>query len=349
MELIQLRYFVTIAETMSFTAAAELLHVSQPALSYQIKRLEVELGTLLFDRTSRRISLSPDGEVFLPLAQAVLYRADEAVRILQEHLGVEVGEVRVGCNPSVSTYLFPGVLAAFHKAYPRVRVEIVEGGDQELQQSVQQGALEFAIVTAPGSPRTLDVAPLGSEGLMIIAPLTHPLAGRDSIELGALAHEDFVLATNAFNLTTYTIDACRRAGFEPRVVYRAGSVEAVKNLVRQGLGVSIMPEMALKGSGKESLAVMTLDGGMERELNLILGKDRSITRAAEALMSQVRVSLGGLLRQPQPAETADAGPADASQAATSGTPAGTGDTSANGAPSRRSAARAPRKPRTAGA
>lgn len=307
MELIQLRYFVTIAETMSFTVAADILHVSQPALSYQIRRLENGLGTLLFDRSSRKIALSPDGEVFLPLAQSVLFRADEAVRILQEHLGVEVGEVRIGCNPSVSTYLCPAVLSVFHRAYPRVRVEIVEGGDQELQQNVQRGFLEFAIVTAPGSPQTLDVTPLGSEELLIVTPPAHPLADRNSIELSGLASEDFVLATNAFNLTTFTIDACRRAGFEPRVVYRAGSVEAVKNLVRQGLGVSVMPSSALDGSGRQNLAVMTVEGGLERELNLILGKDRSITRAAEALMSQVRVSLGTYLTQPQPAEIGDKG------------------------------------------
>lgn len=305
MELIQLRYFVTIAETMSFTTAAEVLHVSQPALSYQMKRLEDELGARLFDRSSRKIALSPDGEVFLPLAQAVLLRADEAVRILREHLGIEVGEVRIGCNPSVSTYLVPGVLAAFHKDYPRVRVEVVEGGDLELQQAVQQGSLELAIVTAPGSPQTLDVTPLGSEDLLVIAPLTHRLAERQSVELAALAHEDFVFATTAFNLTSHAIVACRRAGFEPKVAYRAASMEAVKNFVREGLGLSFMPQIALDGLGSLNLAVLTVEGGLDRELNLILGKDRSITRAAAALMIQVRKSLATRLRQAPAAGTSE--------------------------------------------
>jgi DNA-binding transcriptional LysR family regulator len=89
MELTQLRYYVTIAETLSFTKAADLLRVSQPALSYQMRQLEIELGTLLFSRERRRIALTPDGQLFLPLAQAVLFRADEAIRVLKEHLGVE--------------------------------------------------------------------------------------------------------------------------------------------------------------------------------------------------------------------------------------------------------------------
>jgi DNA-binding transcriptional LysR family regulator len=122
------------------------------------------------------------------------------------------------------------------------------------------------------------------------------------VDLAALAQEDFILATSTFNLTAYTIDACRRAGFEPRVIYKAGSVEAVKNFVRRGLGVSIVPQIALEGSGSENLAVMAVEGGLARELNLILGKDRAITRAGEALMWQVRVSLATHLKQRPPGE-----------------------------------------------
>lgn len=300
MELIQLRYYVTIAEVMSFTSAAQLLHVSQPALSYQIKRLEEELGTRLFNRGGRKITLTSDGELFLPLAQAVLLRANEAFRVLRERQGAEVGEVRMGCNPSVATYLVPGPLAAFRRDHPLVRVEILEGGDLDLQQSVQQGSIDFAILTAPGSPQTLDVVPLGSESLFLIAPPGHPVAAHESVDLASLAHEEFIFAGNAFNVTSQTIEACRRAGFEPKVTYRAASLETVKNLVRQGLGLSLMPQIALEGSGSQNLVVVGVKGGLSRELNLISGKDRAITRAAEALMAQLRSSLTVYLRQPPP-------------------------------------------------
>ena len=111
MELFQLKYFVNIADTLSFSRSAESLHVSQPALSHQMQQLERELGTKLFDREHRKIKLTPSGEVFLPLAQAVLFRADEAIRVLKEHMGVETGDVRMGCNPSVATYVAPKMLA----------------------------------------------------------------------------------------------------------------------------------------------------------------------------------------------------------------------------------------------
>jgi LysR family transcriptional activator of glutamate synthase operon len=303
MELTQLRYFVTIAETASFTGAAELLHVSQPALSYQIKRLEEKLGTQLFDRRGRRIALTAEGELFLPLAQAVLFRADEAIRVLQEHLGIDVGEISMGCNPTVATYLVPSLLAAFHKDYPRVRVEVVEGGDIELQHMVHTGSIDFAVVTAPGAPHTLDVTPLGSEYLHLVTPPGHRFAEHASIDLGRLAQEDFVLPTNSYNLTAQIIDACRRSGFEPRVAYQAGSIEAVMNFVREGLGVTILPAIALHGLGRQGVAVIDLDNPLTRDLNLIRGKDRSTTRAAAALIVQVQMSVAQKMRHPLSGDT----------------------------------------------
>jgi len=292
MELLQLKYYVTIAETLSFTKSADLLHVSQPALSYQMRRLEEELGTRLFDRARRKIALTPDGEIFLPLAQSVLFRADEAVRVLRERLGMEAGEVRMGCNPSLATYLVPSLLASFRQNFPRVRVVLFEGGDQDLQQAVMEGTIDFAVVTAPGSPQTLDVTPLGAEDLLLALPPTHRFADRQSLSLAELAYEEYVFPTNAFNVTDQFCDACRRAGFEPKVSYRTGSLESVKNFIRQGLGVSILPRMAVDGSGGAGMVLIDVAGGLTRDLNLIRGKDRSTTGAARALIHHVQTNLG---------------------------------------------------------
>lgn len=291
MELLQLKYFVNIAETLSFTRSAEILHVSQPALSYQIQRLEMELGTRLFDRGRKQISLTASGEVFLPLAQAVLFRADEAVRVLREHLGEETGEVRMGCNPSVATYVLPRLIASFRASFPRVAVQLMETGDHELTRAVLDGRIDFAIVTAPGAPQAVDTIPLPSEELLVVTSPHHPLAGRDKVALSELAHEEFVIGSEAFNVTLQTIEACRRAGFEPLVAYRTGSLESVKNFVRQGLGISILPEMALGGPDGAGLAIIEIEGGLARDFNLIRGKDHSTTSAARALMLHICTSL----------------------------------------------------------
>jgi LysR family transcriptional activator of glutamate synthase operon len=288
MELIQLKYFTTIAEAMSFTAAAELLHVSQPALSYQISNLERELGTRLFERKGRKIDLTADGKVFLPLAQGVLFRANEAVRILQEHIGTEVGEVQIGCLPCVAEYLMPAVLAEFHQHHPGVRVDVVESEDLELQRLIQSGSIDFAVVTLPGSPHATDISPLGTEYLRVVTSVRHRLAGRPSLGLRELSGEDFVLGQSSSALTARIMEACRLAGFEPKVTCQAGSLEAVKNHVRQGLGVSILPAISLEGLGRQALAVIGIEGGMTRDLSLIAARDRSLTHASHVLMSLVK-------------------------------------------------------------
>lgn len=293
MELFQLKYFVNIADTLSFSRSAELVHVSQPALSHQMQQLERELGTKLFDRQHRRIRLTPSGEVFLPLAQAVLFRADEAVRVLKEHMGVEAGEVRMGCNPSVATYAAPKLLASFRSSFPRVTVELVEGGDADLARMVLEGSSDFAVVTASGSPTTLDTALLTAEELMVVVPPGHRLAGRRSVALPELANEAFLFPSESFNVTLQVMEACRSAGFEPHVPYRTGSVESVKNFVRQGLGISILPAMALGEMSGGGLSVLKVDGGLSRDLNLIQSKDRSLTGAARALMMHVKIYLSG--------------------------------------------------------
>lgn len=291
MELNQLKYFVSIAETLSFTRSAQALHVSQPALSYQMRQLEMELGTRLFDRERRKIALTPSGEIFLPLAQAVLFRADEAVRVLREHMGVEAGEVRMGCNPSVATYVVPSLISSFRASFPRVLVQLVEGGDVELIRGVLEGSVDFAVVTAPGSPQSLDAIPLPSEDMLVAVAPNHRFASRKSVALAELAYESFVFGSESFNVTLQSIDACRRAGFEPKVAYRTGSLESVKNFVRQGLGVSILPRMALGERNGEGLAHIETEEGLTRSFNLIRGKDRSTTAAARALMLHVRASL----------------------------------------------------------
>ncbi len=293
MELSQLKYYVTIAETLSFTRAAQILHMSQPALSYQIRRLEGELGTRLFDRGGRRIALTPDGEIFLPLAQDVLLKADEALRVLKEHLGVEAGEVRMGCNPSVATYRGPSLIASFRQHFPRVRVQLIEGGDVELQQGVLEGTIDFAVVTAPGSPHTLDVTPLAAEDMLLIVSPAHPYADRSTVSLAELNFEEFVFATNSYNMTAQIIDACRRVGFEPRVAYQTGSLELLKGFVRQGLGVSVLPRMAVEGTTGDGLVVIEIEGGLARELNLIRGRDRAATAAMRALIAHVRAHMTG--------------------------------------------------------
>jgi DNA-binding transcriptional LysR family regulator len=156
---------------------------------------------------------------------------------------------------------------------------------------VQNGTVDFAVLTAFGSPQLLEVTPLGTEYLRIVTSVRHRLAGRLSLDLRELADEDFVLTDSSYNVTGQIRDACRRAGFEPRITYEASSMEGVKNFVRQGLGISLLPAIALEGLGRQALAVIAVEGGLTRDLNLVVAKDRSVTRAVQVLIAQVKRSV----------------------------------------------------------
>jgi LysR family hydrogen peroxide-inducible transcriptional activator len=203
----------------------------------------------------------------------------------------------MGANPSGAAYVVPGLLATFRRDFPRASVHMLEGSDLELQHAVMEGTVDFAVVTAPGSPQTLDVIPLGAEDLLLAVPEDHVLSSRTAVNLADLIHEDFVLPTISFNVTTQFIDACRRGGFEPRVAYHTGSFESVKGFGRAGLGISTLPRMAMDAGGNEGIVLIRIEEAPVRELNLIRGRDRSTTGVVRALVQLVTVYLGERLTQ----------------------------------------------------
>ena len=291
MELSQLRYFTAVADVLSFTEAAAKLHISQPALSYQIKHLENELGARLFDRTSRTVSLTVDGRAFLPLAQGVLLKAEEAARVMEERLGVVTGSVRFGCIPSAAAYIVPPILASFSRNWPGINVSLVESGAAELERDVISGAVDFAVIAEPNAPELLDVTPLIEEELLLVVPNLHPLGERESVTLQDLAGEPLIVLGGSFTLGPFVIDRCRKAGFEPRVAYETGALESVKGFVRNGLGISVLPRMGLQGSDVDTLTTVPFSDGLVRRLNLIRSKDRYATVASRTLMVHVRASV----------------------------------------------------------
>jgi DNA-binding transcriptional LysR family regulator len=290
-ELSQLRYFVGVAETRNFTDAALRLHVSQPALSYQIKHLENELGARLFDRTSRRVALTLDGQVFLPLAREVLSKADEAVRVMEERLGVERGEVTFGSIPSVGAYVVPPILATFQRSFPGIKVHLQEAATGILERSVIDGETDFAIVATPEMPQALEITHLLAEELLLIVPRNHRLAERAAVHMRELANEDLVLLTGSFTLTQQMLDTFHRAGFEPRVSYEVGSLESLKSFVGNELGCALMPKLALQGPQDDSITVLPFEEMVTRDLNLIRSKGRYATVAARALMVHMKTQL----------------------------------------------------------
>src|SRR5262245_9625261 len=178
MELHQLRYFCAVAETGSFSRAAENEHVSQPSLSQQILKLEAELGARLFDRLGRKVRLTSFGETFLPRAEAILQQMGEAKQEIAEMAGVEKGRVVVGVIPTIAPYFLPDRLACCSRRFPTIQVSVVEEITPVLLERLQDASIDMALLALPGPGDPFVCQELCREPLYLVVPRVHRLARR---------------------------------------------------------------------------------------------------------------------------------------------------------------------------
>ncbi|MEU7479543.1 LysR family transcriptional regulator [Lentzea sp. NPDC042327] len=243
MELQQMRYVVAVAETGSFTRAAQRCLVVQSALSHQVARLERELGARLFDRTSRSVRLTPAGTAFLPAARQCLDFADRAAAEVAAAVGEVRGRVLIGVIPTVAAVDLPAALKVFRERYPQVRVALRMQPSHELVEQVRQGALDLAFLGLPPTAR-----PEGVRGrelardrhVAVFAP-SHPLAERDEVGLEALAAEPFVDFPTGSPGRSQSDQAFTAAGLVREVAFEVTTAELMAGLIREGLAVAVLP------------------------------------------------------------------------------------------------------------
>jgi LysR family transcriptional regulator, transcription activator of glutamate synthase operon len=285
MEMHQLAYFESVSRHLHFTRAAEELHVAQPSVSQQIRKLEAELGTPLFHRMKRHVALTEAGKTFLPHAQAVLRRLEEARLEVQELSGLRKGTLAVGAPPSVGTHLLPAALAAFSRLHPGIALDFREAGSRTLLGLLEAGELDLAVVIQPIRHPVLETLPLLEEELLLAVPRQHALAkGQARVHLGQLRQEPFVLLRGgAYDLREQTLVACRRAGFEPIVALDGGEMDSILRFVAAGIGIAILPAMVLASipPGDEApVAVRRLQPHLSRALVIARRRDRYFSAAA---------------------------------------------------------------------
>ena len=284
MELRQLRYFVALAEELHFGRAARRVHVSQPPLSQQIRALEEELGARLFDRTSRRVLLTPEGEAFLEDVRGVLRGLEEAVDRVRGVAQGERGRLRVGFVGSAVSTRFPAGVAAFRERHPAVRLELRESGTLVQRRAIAEGRLDVGLFRNLGeTPDDLTTEPFLHDSYILALPERHPLARRDSVNLADLRDVPLVMYPRPVFPAAYDaiIEACRSVGFSPRIGQEAVSIGTQKALVAAGTGVAIVPG-ATRREPREGVAYRTIIGPLP-DIRLDLawrkGRDDALLRA----------------------------------------------------------------------
>ncbi|GAA5109000.1 LysR family transcriptional regulator [Nocardia iowensis] len=243
MELQQMRYVVAVAETNSFTRAAERCLVVQSALSHQIARLERELGARLFERTSRRVRLTPAGTAFLPAARQCLDAAERAAAEVAAAIGEVRGRLAVGVISTVAAVDIPAALRAFHQRYPQVRISLRVGPSEELVEQVEQGAIDVAFLGLPTTarPRGVAVHELARDRFVAVVAPDHPLAGEPAVDLRRLSAEVFVDLPADTAGRAHSDHAFATAGLDRDVAFEVTNADFLARLVGQGLGVAMLP------------------------------------------------------------------------------------------------------------
>ena len=286
-----MRYVVAVAETSNFTRAAEQCLVVQSALSHQIARLERELGARLFDRTSRRVRLTPAGEAFLPAARQALDAADRARAEVAAAAGEIRGRLAIGAIPTVTAVDLPAALKRFHLRYREVRISLRSGSSDELTERVRQGTLDAAFLGLPPSVRPNGVRghELARGDLVAMVAPGHPLADEEDVDLRRLADEPFVDFPPGTAARAQTDEAFAAAGVRREVAFEITAPDFMARLIRQGLAIGMLP--AAFADELPGLLSIRLSDAPARVEHLIWSRFRP-SPAATAFLSTLGIAAG---------------------------------------------------------
>ena len=244
MELRHLRYFVAVAEELNLTHAAARLRVAQPALSRQMKDLEDELQTPLFERSHTGVELTRAGRVFHQRARSILAQATEAANEARTATGAITGSLVLGYASGLHLNYLAPVIRAFQKAYPKVQFDYFHGLAGQQLKALREGRVDVAFVNLPAGLEALDHQVIWRVPFDVVLPQRHPLARRRALELAELRSEDFVFSTREARPEFYDefFRLCANAGFRPRIVKEVGGYPTnMLSLISVGLGLSVLP------------------------------------------------------------------------------------------------------------
>jgi LysR family transcriptional regulator, transcription activator of glutamate synthase operon len=294
MELRQLAYFDAVARHGSFTRAAQRLHVAQPAVSAQIRRLEAELGMPLLERTTRRVALTHAGELFLARVRQVLAQVDGARADLAELRAVLRGQVRIGATQVAGSLDLPMALAQFRRRYPGVSLALHSGLIAKLLGMLNAGTVDLVVGPVHDDlPAAYHARPLVSESLVLVTPAGHPLAACQGTTLAAARGEPFVCLAADSRLHAILTGAAAAEGFTPRIEFETYSPASIRELVAAGLGVALLARSAAEGPGP-AIGVCELARAPEHPpIGLIRFRDRPLTPAARAFADHLAKTAGG--------------------------------------------------------
>ncbi|MGY8871040.1 MAG: LysR family transcriptional regulator [Pseudomonadales bacterium] len=242
-ELRHIRYFEAVVQEMNFSKASERLNMAQPALSRAIQQLEDRLGAKLLTRTSRNVSLTPAGKVFLEGSTAITQQVDTLEKRVLQAVAGEVGNLTIGYTDFAIGGVLPEIIKKFQSAFPDIHLELVHGFSLQQITRLKNKELDFGFLTIPINEPELDYIPSQEDSFVGVLPENHPLVSQDSIRLSLLENEPFIIGTED-SWSRYNVQMnqlCLSAGFLPKVKQEAFNSEGIFGLISANMGLTIYP------------------------------------------------------------------------------------------------------------
>ena len=282
--------FVVLAETCNYMEAADQLFISQSALSRHIKALEDELEVQLFDRSTRKVSLSRFGALFLPYARQMAATRYEYETAIANAKKAEHGNIRIGSIPVMSQYHITDLLADFQKENPGVSMDVIEGDSVELMRLLRSGQCDLAFLReGQECSDEFNIVHFDSDQLTAIMPVGHPLAGRSFIPIDLLRNEPLILLSQNTYMYTMCVNACKAAGFAPHVVLTMHRAANMLDLARKGMGIALLNRKPIQSSLTDDLVAIDIEPRIITNIDLAYPKNRQLSSGVRRFIDMVNI------------------------------------------------------------
>ena len=288
MTLRQVRAFVVVARFSSFTRAADLLHLTQPALTVQIRQLEQALGVKLFDRSTRAVELTRTGRELLPVLERLLGEFDAVVVSTREMAAMRYGTVRMAALPSVAATVLPPLIARFKQRHPHIRITVRDSVGERINAMVREEIVDFGIGSDVEPDAELETVPLFEDEMRAVVPASHPLGKQTEVMLDRLIEEPLILMDTGSSVRSLVDRAFADRGHLAVPAYEVTYMSTAIGLVRAGLGITILPSTAIELRLDPNIRSPCIrEPVLRRSITLVLKVGRSLPPAAEALRNML--------------------------------------------------------------
>lgn len=288
----RLQVFHTVARLLSFTKAAEHLHMTQPAVTFQVRQLEEYFNTRLFDRTHNRISLTAAGEKVYHYAEQIFVLYGEMENAVRGLTGEVSGVLMIGASTTIAEYMLPALLGDFKAKYPDVQIRLQVANTDHIVSLVENNSIDLGVVEGSVSNKNLVVETCRMDQMVLVVPNSHDLTGEESVSLDRIADYPYICREEGSGTREVFLDYLNASGIDScslNIVMELGSPEAVKGAVEAGMGISIMSRATIaKELALGTLVAINIDPPIERPFSFVHQKQKFRLRAIEKLLEFAR-------------------------------------------------------------